>query len=102
MVKNCCEVCGKTTSLHVHHVDENPLNNSTSNLMTLCSQCHREAHSKHFSAPMVRITCRHCEKPAMKNSLCWTHNTRYQKYGDPLMTKKKIGSDWYLVREHGL
>ena len=100
-VKQSCEVCGSKIGLHVHHVDENGMNNSVSNLMTLCSSCHREAHSKHFSAPKVRVTCKHCEKPAMKNSLCWKHNTRYQKYGNPLMTKKKIGSEWRLITEDG-
>ncbi|MBE0435216.1 MAG: HNH endonuclease [Methylomicrobium sp.] len=100
-VKKCCEVCGKTTTLHVHHADENPLNNSPSNLMTLCAQCHREAHSPNFSAPKERITCKHCDKPAMKKGLCWTHNTRYQKYGNPLMTKKKIGSEFILITEDG-
>ncbi len=99
--KEACEACGKTSTLHVHHADESPLNNSQSNLKTLCARCHREAHSPNFSAPRVRLSCKHCEKPAMRIGLCWTHNTRAQKYGDPLLTKKKIGSKYVLVRVAG-
>jgi hypothetical protein len=31
-------------SLHVHHIDENKLNNDPTNLISLCSKCHRSAH----------------------------------------------------------
>lgn len=99
--KGSCEACGKRTTLHVHHADENPMNNSPSNLRTLCAKCHREAHSPNFSEPGARRSCLHCSRPAMKKGLCWTHNTRYRKYGDPLMTKVRNGSSWHLIREAG-
>lgn len=31
-------------ALEVHHIDEDRTNNEPDNLMTLCSNCHREMH----------------------------------------------------------
>ncbi len=39
-----CERCGADISLHVHHKDRNPLNDSMENLGTLCSVCHHREH----------------------------------------------------------
>lgn len=44
-----CEKCGKTSfsslrKLHVHHKDENRLNQDLSNLELLCSICHLNIH----------------------------------------------------------
>lgn len=40
----CCH-CSGTKRVICHHVDENPLNNSSANLCWLCSQCHGILHS---------------------------------------------------------
>jgi 5-methylcytosine-specific restriction endonuclease McrA len=51
--ENMCQCCGcspdesHTNSLCVHHIDVNRLNNSLSNLITLCTQCHLSLHSKY-------------------------------------------------------
>lgn len=101
-VKGECESCGRTGRLHVHHKNENPLNNAPSNLMTLCGSCHRQAHSPNFAGtPGQRKQCKHCSKPARQRGLCFTHLTRFKKYGDPLLRKVKIGSEWRLQREDG-
>lgn len=98
-MKPACEHCGSTTRRHVHHRDENPLNNAPSNLQTLCVACHRLAHSQHFNATTgQRMHCAHCANPAMRRGLCWTHLTRFRKYGDPLARKVKVGSSWLLQR----
>jgi len=44
-----CQRCKKTKKrwgnlLHVHHIDENKLNNNPSNLISLCATCHMESH----------------------------------------------------------
>lgn len=43
-----CAVCkNKLKSFHIHHIDEDPSNNSEENLILLCTECHDEAHTKH-------------------------------------------------------
>ena len=41
-----CNICGEKRShvLQVHHIDENRKNNSISNLIVLCANCHLEIH----------------------------------------------------------
>lgn len=39
-----CEICGKTESLELHHIDKNYNNNDVSNWMVLCSGCHSRVH----------------------------------------------------------
>lgn len=39
-----CLLCEGTDRLNVHHIDENPLNNRTTNLATLCWDCHMKVH----------------------------------------------------------
>ncbi len=43
-----CSDCGYGY-LEVHHIDNDRLNNNPNNLITLCRQCHREAHSSMYS-----------------------------------------------------
>ena len=42
--KGACEVCGETEMIGVHHMDENPANNSSENIRTLCNSCHQTWH----------------------------------------------------------
>ena len=42
---SCCEACGETRKLHVHHCDQNQANNEPSNLQTLCQWCHDFWHA---------------------------------------------------------
>lgn len=94
-----CEHCGMAGRRHVHHKDENPLNNDPANLQTLCVFCHRQAHSPYVNKTTgQRIACSHCSKPARQRGLCWTHLTRFRRYGDPLMKKLKRGSIWILSK----
>lgn len=46
-IEGCCGCCGVTQELVVHHVDGNPMNNSESNLQTLCTYCHSFWHAMH-------------------------------------------------------
>ena len=51
--ENKCQCCGcsngelRTNKLIVHHIDVNKQNNSLSNLITLCEQCHHSLHKKY-------------------------------------------------------
>ena len=45
--KNTCEICGyneHSFCMDIHHIDENPRNNSLDNLALLCVMCHRKLH----------------------------------------------------------
>lgn len=55
--KHQCALCACTKKLHVHHIDENPTNNSCFNLLTLCASCHRLAHSSLMTVSMKAIMC---------------------------------------------
>ena len=100
--KEACEACGRASRLHVHHRDENPLNNTPGNLQTLCVSCHRRTHSPNFAGtPTQRKHCLHCSKGAVKIGLCNTHLTRLKRYGDPCLKKLRMGSEWVLTRASG-
>lgn len=43
-LKECCDICGSTEHLQIHHLDRNIKNNSPSNLRTLCQSCHMKLH----------------------------------------------------------
>ena len=100
LAKAACEMCGRRgLRLHVHHVNENPLNNAPANLRTLCVSCHKRSHSRNWNATTGRrADCELCSRPARQRGLCFTHLNRYKLYGDPLMKKVKQGSTWKLVR----
>lgn len=86
-----CKVCQRDYRLQVHHIDENPLNNSPANLMVLCFWCHRKAHQKQAA------TCQICGRPAKRfkacGTLCDMHYRRFRRHGDPLL--KVTGSRRY-------
>lgn len=42
-----CEACGATEGLHAHHRDEDPSNNASGNIATLCGSCHLRWHWRH-------------------------------------------------------
>lgn len=43
--KDFCELCGASgRRLEVHHIDKNPLNNASENLVCLCVCCHNNLH----------------------------------------------------------
>lgn len=95
-----CQLCGATDHLQIHHIDQNPANNFPQNLMTLCSSCHLKWHWTHGKKnPKRQTVCKICGEPARKLDMCQKHYQRFKKYGDPLLTKKKIGSKYELVQE---
>lgn len=49
-----CQCCGDKERNAVHHIDCNKKNNSTSNLITLCNQCHRYIHGKYTNEVLRR------------------------------------------------
>ena len=104
--KDYCEVCGKTATetsdkeLDIHHIDQNWRNNDPANIKTLCGSCHLKWHWKNGKLASVKYPpCRICGKPSKGFGLCLKHYQRFKKYGDPLMTKIKIGLHYVLVKQ---
>lgn len=101
-IKEFCEGCGKPGRLHVHHKDGDPMNNTRSNLMTLCSSCHGRAHSPYYDETgQHRKPCEYCKKPSARVGLCQMHLGRLRRFGHPLAKKRKIGSEWILMLHDG-
>jgi 5-methylcytosine-specific restriction endonuclease McrA len=53
----CCQICGKdirTGHYAIHHIDKNNLNNTRSNLMLVCFNCHRFS-LHHHGVPVALI-----------------------------------------------
>lgn len=46
-----CKICGNTTGLNLHHIDENHFNNEESNWQILCQDCHGKIHTKFGNIP---------------------------------------------------
>lgn len=56
--RTCC-VCQERKPVQIHHIDEDPSNNSPDNLAALCLDCHHQTQSKggfnrKLDAPLVR------------------------------------------------
>ncbi len=100
-VKDACEVCGATgRRLHVHHKDENAMNNSEDNLVTLCVPCHRRWHSPNYTdCGRKRKPCLHCNRPCERKGMCGMHLQRLSKYGSPFLTKRRTPSGFVLVEQ---
>ena len=52
-----CQVCEYSEydfCLDIHHIDENPLNNSIENLAVLCVMCHKKLHKGVINASQIR------------------------------------------------
>lgn len=100
-VKESCQVCGAVgRMLHVHHADENGMNNDDGNLITLCVPCHRRSHSPNYTdMGQQRKPCLHCERPCCRRGLCGMHLQRLKKYGSPFLTKRRTPSGYVLVNE---
>ena len=41
----CCEQCGSTKNLLIHHRDHDRTNNKRENLQVLCKKCHQKHHT---------------------------------------------------------
>ena len=45
--RTCCVCRTSQKPVEVHHIDQNPANNSEENLVVVCKNCHDEAHTVH-------------------------------------------------------
>ena len=95
----CCEFCGTTERLQVHHDDRDRSNNSPSNLKTLCASCHMRLH--HRRGDIIEFKpkppCTVCGKPSYRSGLCSTCRTRQSRYGSPYLKAIRTGASWTVV-----
>lgn len=50
---NQCSICGTTSPLEFHHIDENRENNTEENIILLCKNCHGKFHKKEISTEEI-------------------------------------------------
>lgn len=67
-----CAICGRSDYTEVHHIDQNPMNNSPKNLVRLCKSCHAKQHRQ-------RVSCVVCGLPAKGHHLCTKHWQAWRK-----------------------
>ena len=91
-----CQSCQTTKNLHIHHKDGSFRNNDLKNLETLCAHCHLTQHWKEWRKSRK---CKICGERSHISGLCQKHYLRLKKHGNPLMTKRRIGSRWQLVQD---
>jgi hypothetical protein len=55
-IKSMCPICTNedVEHFHIHHIDENPINNELSNLLMLCPNCHSKITKNDISYESVR------------------------------------------------
>lgn len=69
-----CVLCESTKRLHVHHIDEDPLNNRAVNLVTLCPKCHHRVHFSDDKQMLSEKLSKYTEKP-MSTTYRWKKTT---------------------------
>lgn len=100
LMKPQCECCGATENLHLHHNNQDRMNNSPDNLQTLCASCHTKWHWGHGKTAkrLHPLMCTVCGNPAYRSGLCNTHRTRQRRYGSPYLTRMQgSGHVWQLI-----
>lgn len=103
--KSQCERYGTLgPRLGLHHKDENRLNNSPENLLTLCLKCHTLTHWENGKRAWRRRDpfCLVCDKRSRHLGLCPTHRSRLRRHGSPFLMRKRIGQSWQFVEEFGV
>ena len=97
-----CEICGTGERLQVHHLNGDIADNDSPNLMTLCASCHAKWHWENGKTlPKRQPVCIICGAPARKLGMCQKHYQRYKKYGNPYLTKTRVGQSWRLAWDRG-
>lgn len=84
-LKSCCEKCGTTESLSIHHDDLNWRNNEPSNLKTLCASCHTSLHHSRgeIKPAQPKPPCMHCGRESYRSGICNTCRTQIRRNGEP-------------------
>ncbi|WP_409268704.1 HNH endonuclease signature motif containing protein [Massilia sp. BHUDP2] len=61
--RTCCVCRIPGLPVEIHHIDQDPSNNSIDNLVVICRNCHDEAHTKHsMSQNLTASQLKHAKK----------------------------------------
>ena len=71
MQRDSCADCKKQGRMDVHHINENPLDNSLKNLVVLCRSCHLKKHKQERFCSIQS-----CGRKHRRNGLCDMHSQR--------------------------
>lgn len=82
--KGSCADCGATQNIDRHHIDQNPLNNSRTNLVDLCRRCHLLRHRQPRLCDVPN-----CGRKHRRNGLCDLHDQRRRR-GAPLVAPGSV------------
>lgn len=87
------------STVHVHHINHNKLDNRPANLEALPAVEHKRRHleeegtvaNKHGTWPLLAgcvCSVDGCDLDAARKGMCDAHATRFDRYGDPLAVKR--------------
>jgi len=76
-----CVLCDGMEKLEVHHIDEDPLSNRVSNLVTLCRACHEKVHFSAEKTTLSQLLKTHAEAP-----LSTTYRWKKQNASSPTVS----------------
>ena len=82
-----CAICEAKDRLEVHHKDKNRKNNELSNLMILCTQCHKNVHAEMNGWSMDHDACIICQRTDRKHNAHGMCNACYSR----VLHRKKMG-----------
>jgi len=85
--RHCC-FCGRkcTTNIEIHHIDQNPNNNSFDNLVPLCFDCHGEIERYNPKHPRGS-KYRHLEIKTRREQIYEEHTIKYLRKVDIKISK---------------
>lgn len=96
-----CHECGTTKNIHLHHINENRLDNSPNNLKALCNSCHNILHIT------TRKKCSKCNQLLTASHKCPSKYLRHKWAKRNVAARKRcrkcgrlLGKDKHVCGPH--
>ena len=100
-LKDCRNSKNADSVLQVHHIDENPRNNTLENLIPLCASCHLKIEKEaRVHAPYSAIQLELFENQSYMKQMKNMRQSALEKYGSlRKQNKDKIDKETYEIKE---